>query len=290
MAPEAQLEWEARAGRPAGYAAFGSALSLSASQVYVTVAVDRPATRDDANAASESLTTLNDAASEFLVFAGLQAVSLVLLPVVLWYLYRAARHRRPQVPPVALVLAILGPLVAAGVVIARHVELISLADGFIASGPRTESRADDLLEASALPTIGGVGFGAQLALGLAVVLLSVHAMRAGLLSRFMGILGIVIGVLYALPIVGGPQIVQLFWLGALGLLFLGRWPGGRGPAWETGEAIPWPSAAQQRAELERRRGERGGASATAAEAASANAPGAAADDAREKRKKRKRRR
>jgi hypothetical protein len=34
------------------------------------------------------------------------------------------------------------------------------------------------------------------------------------------------------------------------MLFLGRWPGaaGRGPAWETGEAIPWPSAAERRAE------------------------------------------
>ena len=46
------------------------------------------------------------------------------------------------------------------------------------------------------------------------------------------------------------QILQLFWFGALGLLFLNRWPGGRGPAWQTGEAIPWPGAAQQRAALE----------------------------------------
>jgi hypothetical protein len=42
------------------------------------------------------------------------------------------------------------------------------------------------------------------------------------------------------------SVIQAFWLGAVGLLFLGRWPGGRGPAWETGEAEPWPSAAQRR--------------------------------------------
>jgi hypothetical protein len=78
-------------------------------------------------------------------------------------------------------------------------------------------------------------------------MVSLNAMRAGLLSRFMGILGIIVGVFYALPQLGGP-ILQLFWMPALGLLFLNRWPGGRGPAWETGAEEPWPSAAQLRAE------------------------------------------
>ena len=43
-----------------------------------------------------------------------------------------------------------------------------------------------------------------------------------------------------LPLVASP-IIQLFWLSALGALFYGRWPSGRGPAWETGEATPWPA-------------------------------------------------
>ena len=33
---------------------------------------------------------------------------------------------------------------------------------------------------------------------------------------------------------------------ALGVLFFDWWFGGRGPAWESGEQIPWPSAAQVR--------------------------------------------
>jgi hypothetical protein len=41
-------------------------------------------------------------------------------------------------------------------------------------------------------------------------------------------------------------IIEAFWLGAIGSLYLGNWPGGRGPAWETGEAEPWPTAAQRR--------------------------------------------
>jgi hypothetical protein len=51
-------------------------------------------------------------------------------------------------------------------------------------------------------------------------------------------------VLQLLPLV--PVVIQAFWLGAIGALFLGNWPGGRGPAWETGNADPWPSPAGRR--------------------------------------------
>jgi hypothetical protein len=63
----------------------------------------------------------------------------------------------------------------------------------------------------------------------------------------MAILGVIAGALMVLrlmPLV--PEIIQAFWLGAMGALFLGLWPGGRGPAWETGQPDPWPSAAQRR--------------------------------------------
>jgi hypothetical protein len=72
----------------------------------------------------------------------------------------------------------------------------------------------------------------------------------GLLSAFMGALGAAAGVLVVLPFAGISPAIQAFWLGALGALFLGRWPAGRGPAWESGEAEPWPTAAQRRAELQ----------------------------------------
>jgi hypothetical protein len=60
----------------------------------------------------------------------------------------------------------------------------------------------------------------------------------------MAVLGAVTGALLVLQLVPlVPVIIQAFWLGALGALYLGRWPGGRGPAWDSGEAEPWPSAA-----------------------------------------------
>jgi hypothetical protein len=72
-------------------------------------------------------------------------------------------------------------------------------------------------------------------------------MRVGLLTRFMGVLGIIVGILSFLPQLEGQlPFVKIFWLGALGALFLGRWPGGNPPAWQTGEAQPWPTQQQIR--------------------------------------------
>jgi len=50
-------------------------------------------------------------------------------------------------------------------------------------------------------------------------------------------------------------VIAYFWTIALGFLFIDRWPQGRGPAWESGEAIPWPTAAQLR---EQQQAEKGG--------------------------------
>ncbi len=80
-------------------------------------------------------------------------------------------------------------------------------------------------------------------------MISLHAMRVGPAEPFMGMLGIIVGVLTAIPLLGGAPVVQLFWLVAMAMLFLNRWPQGRGPAWDSGEAIPWPSAADKRDEL-----------------------------------------
>jgi hypothetical protein len=77
-----------------------------------------------------------------------------------------------------------------------------------------------------------------LAVAVGVVLVALHAMRAGLLTRMLGYIGIASGammVFFALP------IVQVFWFSALAFVFLGRWPGGDLPAWTTGKAVPWPT-------------------------------------------------
>jgi hypothetical protein len=138
---------------------------------------------------------------------------------------------------------IVGPLLMAAAGVISDLDRVDIADQFTDSGRRTEPRAEDLLDDR---TVVGtaLGAGGTISLAFSVIMIGLNGMRAGVLSRFLGIIGIVVGVLYVLPLFGGPLIVQVFWLGALGAVFLGYWPGGRGPAWESGEADPWPTRAE----------------------------------------------
>jgi hypothetical protein len=191
---------------------------------------------------------------------------------VLLYLFRATRYRRPETMQAAAVLAVLGGVTLAVITVLRQIELVDIAEGFWpekAEGVRdVEQAAEDELEDNLSAALQGVGLGAAVSLAFATVLIALNAMRAGLFSRFMGVLGIFVGVVIVIPL--GTPILQLFWFIALGLLFLDRWPGGRGPAWQTGEAIPWPGAAEQREEIERRRAEREGIAAPADQPAGAD--------------------
>ena len=78
-------------------------------------------------------------------------------------------------------------------------------------------------------------------LGLIVMMVYIplQSLRTGLIPRFLGSLGIALGasMILILPIA---VLAMLAWAGFLGLMFVGRVPGGRPPAWDAGEAIPWP--------------------------------------------------
>jgi hypothetical protein len=93
------------------------------------------------------------------------------------------------------------------------------------------------------------GFGIAGALGFVISLFytCLWAMRTGLLSRFWGSLGMALGVATLL----GLLPFLLIWLIYIALLVVGKVPGGRPPAWEAGEAIPWPTPGEKAAaELE----------------------------------------
>jgi hypothetical protein len=83
-----------------------------------------------------------------------------------------------------------------------------------------------------------------LTLAVAFVLISLRAMRVGLLTKPLGILGIVGGVLFIIPIVPLPLIQFLFLVG-IGMLLLEIGGMVRPPAWAAGEAIPWVNQRQQ---------------------------------------------
>jgi hypothetical protein len=91
---------------------------------------------------------------------------------------------------------------------------------------------------STLQASQGLLFPAVLGLVVLMVYLSLQALRAGLLTRFLGSLGMALGasMILILPIA---VLAMLAWTAFLGLMFVGRIPSGRPPAWEAGEAIPW---------------------------------------------------
>jgi hypothetical protein len=242
-----ELEWEARRGPLAAGAAFVSAALIFAS---VSIQVSRIGAPEDER---ETLILFDEHRSDFMLSLGLQVVSYLLLTVALFYLFRATIFRRPEMPKFTVGLLLGAPLLLAVGAVLNQLELNDVADEFVSTvGDRSNKAANDLAEDlldDRNKLGGGLAQAGTLCLALSFVLVSLNAMRAGLLSRFMGILGIIVGGLLILPLLpGGQSVVQLFWLVALGVLFIDRWPNGRGPAWETGEAVPWPSAAELRAD------------------------------------------
>lgn len=103
-------------------------------------------------------------------------------------------------------------------------------------------------EASMAALANGLGIAGGLALVVAFFYTALWAMRTGLLTRFWGSVGIVGGIAFLL----GPLfIVTMLWLVYFALLCFGLVPGGRPPAWEAGEAVPWPTPGERAAgELE----------------------------------------
>ena len=140
-----------------------------------------------------------------------------------------------------LVLGVYGPLAFAASTLLRAVTYTILADDFAgrAVAPRPSRPPTTCSTRPVLDVANALGLTGVLALGFWLVKGSLDAMRIGLLTRFMGVMGIALGPALVL---GFGLLVLPFWLIALGVLFLGRWPRGMPPAWTTGRAEPWPSA------------------------------------------------
>jgi hypothetical protein len=236
---QARLEWEARAGRVAGYTAFLAAGLILAALAYRIAVLPHGA--DDVK---EFLPQVKAHENAFLFSGVLTGAAMLAFIYPLLYLFWVTRARREELPAFARILAVAGPILFAVCSVWFQFRQAHAADQFVTGSVKTNKHAEDLLR-DATNVVAGLSLGASIAVGLATLIISLNAMRAGLLSRFMGVMGVVLGALFVLPLIASP-IIQLFWLIALGMLFLNIWPGaGRGPAWETGEAVPWPSAQQR---------------------------------------------
>jgi len=177
------------------------------------------------------------------IFTSRALAILFLLPVAI-HLSRALRARQDgsnkALAPTGLLGSVVFGLTTFGVAVALAVISSDYAD----RSAKTTAAAHDAVHEPAFVVLSILQFAGRLSLGFWFVLASLSAMRVGLLTRFMGVLGAIIGpllVLFPSPLV---DPILCFWLLALATLFFGYWPRGVPPAWVTGEAVPWPSRAE----------------------------------------------
>jgi hypothetical protein len=270
--PQQQLDWEARQRPRAAVAAAAAGVLIIGGQL-VRGAAFRDAPRADVLDAFDRLQQpgpverqpslqvevaqfLDERVMSFVLPSIAEGLGYFALAFALTFLAAATRARRPQFPKIALYLPAIGGVLMGVVSIVGAIGLVTDRNEFL-DGPRTVEAAQDIGYGSISVAAQVLLLPAALAMATAYVLVSLNAMRAGLLTRFLGILGVIVGTLVIIQL--GPfPVVQTFWLLALAVLFAGRRPGGDPPAWRTGREEPWPSqqamAEERRRQAEARRG------------------------------------
>ncbi|QEC47187.1 hypothetical protein FSW04_06010 [Baekduia soli] len=226
---------------------------------------------------------IHDKALPLLGASVVQALMVLLVGAVLVFLLDAAQARGATTPRLARLLAMVGAVASAVGALLLQIGVMTEASTFAGQSDHSTAAAHDAVRGGLVVAGSGIGFFGGLTLAAAFVMIAIGAMRVGLLTRFVGVLGAICGVLLVLgPATGSSTfIVQTFWLVMVGVLLLGRWPRGTPPAWAGLDAIPWMT--QQQVREARAAGGGGPAPARAAPApAGPGVPGAA-------RRKRKRR-
>jgi hypothetical protein len=236
------IERERRWARPAAICAFAM-LILFIAGIVIGAGVES----GDPDSEASQMEALNAGFDTLLLSAIVTAISLALMAPVLVYLFRAAQARSERVRGAMLGLVIAGPLFFAAGWLIRAVALGSIAEDFVADGAGCAVDDDECIEALITDdgTVGlarGLLIAGGLGLGAGLVYTCLWAMRTGLLSRFLGTLGMAVG---AATIIFGPYFTTVYILG-LGFVFLGWIPGGRPEAWEKGEAVEPLPAGQRR--------------------------------------------
>lgn len=225
-----------------------------------------------ASGLAESLREVDGARSTLLIASIGQFLGWSLLAVPLAFVFKAAAARSPRVRPGLIGVVVAAPiLIGAGGLLSAGSILQAATDfkdvdraaiercaaekeeeredadaeeGEEAEDPFTEcedeAARDIRTNTSLAPLETGIGIAGLLGFTVAVIYVSLWGMRTGLLSRFWGSLGIALGAVFAFF-----TLFTLIWFIYIGLLLAGWVPGGRPPAWASGEAEPWPKPGEQ---------------------------------------------
>lgn len=234
---------------------------------------------------AEVLRSVDEHSSAVTASGFMQGLAFLLLVAPLVYLFRAAEARSAQVRRQLIGLVIAAPLFLSVAAVLTAAATTDAASDFVAGkatgelsvkdateecrgdrrddtaafredfeGPRALPRcaatkvADDeaenaITDAPIRSAATGFGLGGRIGLAFALLYTCLWAMRTGLLTRFWGSLGMAMGVAALLLLIQ----FTLIWFLYFALLVAGWVPGGRPPAWETGEAMPWPTPGEKAA-------------------------------------------
>jgi hypothetical protein len=252
--PQKQLDWEARQRPRAGIAAIVAVLTLIGGfWGNVQVGNDAPTPsglealqRGVRPGPVNDLPSLQIPRMQYIVDH--QALLLVLGVVgliagiaagwALGFLAVATRARRPELKRWVIYLPIVGGVLSGLYTLLGIVGEV-VHDNQVLDSGRTV--ADAAKGNGLLVFANALGFFALIASAGAYVLVSLNAMRAGLLTRLLGVVGIGTGVFFILPLPLFGPLLQVLFQAALALLLFRAWMGGIPPAWDTGRAEPWPT-------------------------------------------------
>jgi hypothetical protein len=252
--PQQQLAWEARWRPRAGMAAVVAGILTLAGFMWTAIAFrDMPrsgflqslaqALEPGAVGGQPSLRTpeyefYDGLSFTFIGSSLVRGLAYLAFAYAITFLAVATRARRPELPKLVVYISLVGAVLLAVSGVLGGIGTVVAVDNFL-DGPRTVDAASDVATDSLLLTANLISQLAPLLVAAGLLLVSLNAMRVGLLTRFLGILGMISGALAVLS-----QFVfsflQAFWLIAIGFLFLGLARGGLPPAWRSGQPEPWP--------------------------------------------------
>ena len=182
--------------------------------------------------------------SDVLASQLLSGLGLLLFAAPLLFLFQAALDRSTTMRRAFRPLTVIGPVLFATAMILMYVAYASTVDTFIdgapAGGDLAQFAEDTLTDSAAYSAFLSLQLAAALSLVFAVVYTSLHAMRVGLLTRFMGTLGMALGIGFLIFGPVGPLALGLYVV--MISLLIADWWRIRPPAWAVGEAVPWQKA------------------------------------------------
>jgi len=245
VSPREVIERERRWAR---VATFGAALPivLFIASLFTRAAVDLP---------SDPLfpaffRALDEASGSWVASGVLQGIAMALMAIPLVYLFLAASARSGRVLKPLVGFCVIGPVLVglqAGLTAMAQVDAASQFVDQSAGVGDIYTLASDLYDDSSLRTLANaLGAGGALSLVFAMIYTSLWASRTGLVTRFYGTLGMGLGASLLFPPLLQLALPMLFlWFGYMALIISGRLRKGRPPAWDAGEAVPWPTAGQE---------------------------------------------